>query len=489
MSLHATSRAPDPHARADHSAPPGTAEVVWITAPGVRVDGEARAELEARFGTDPRLALLAPTGIDGSGRPLAAARRVRLHRADVAAVGRADSTRDVDTVSSRAVAVRRAALEEIGGLDPTLSGDLAVADLASRARDRGYRVGVDPSVRVRDAVGAGEPSLLERRAFLAKHGRAKHRVLFRARLPLEAARALGRSIVRRSARPIRDFVRNLAAPLPLLPAPPAATAGPALTAAILVRNGMPTIDRTLESLRGVADEILVLDTGSTDDTVARCERAGARVLHGTLAGDFAAARNRLIAEARGAWVLMVDADEYLSEPLRERVRGLVQGGRASGYRIRRRNYDGERPLRFGFYRHDRLLRLFRRSGAFFAGAVHEKARVPGPVARVDEPLEHRPRTSNFTLRSFRQKWLGYAAIEAAARPRRHRAVRLARGSLAAAAGFLLEYGLLLGFLDGARGARVAALRAAYRFAAHTAAGVPATSAASGPARAAREGPR
>lgn len=98
-----------------------------------------------------------------------------------------------------------------------------------------------------------------------------------------------------------------------------------LSVVMIVKNEAQCLGACLESVRGIADEIVVGDTGSTDDTARVAERFGAKVLHIPWEDDFAKARNRVLAAATGDWLLHLDADEALDATGAARIRSLVDG--------------------------------------------------------------------------------------------------------------------------------------------------------------------
>lgn len=97
-----------------------------------------------------------------------------------------------------------------------------------------------------------------------------------------------------------------------------------LSLCMIVRNERSVLERCLRSVAGVADDIVVVDTGSTDGTREIAEKAGARVFDFPWVDDFSAPRNRALAEARAPWILVLDADEQLLEPDRLALRDLLR---------------------------------------------------------------------------------------------------------------------------------------------------------------------
>jgi tetratricopeptide (TPR) repeat protein len=138
-----------------------------------------------------------------------------------------------------------------------------------------------------------------------------------------------------------------------------------LSAALIVRDESRVLSECLASIRGVVDEIVVVDTGSVDDTVAIARRYGARVLHHPWADDFAEARNVALDAARGEWILYIDADERLSGRDRERVERMLTGAREVAFRLLLAPDQFSTPyLECRLWRHDPRIR--------FRGQVHEK---------------------------------------------------------------------------------------------------------------------
>lgn len=191
----------------------------------------------------------------------------------------------------------------------------------------------------------------------------------------------------------------------------AGTAGVLLSATIITRNEEANLPACLASLRDLADEIVVLDSDSTDRTVAIAQAAGARVARHRFAG-YGAAKQRALELASGGWVLSVDADERVTPALAAEIRSVVIAAAApAGFLVRREVFFLGRRLRFGGMGHDWVLRLFRRAGArFSADPVHEHVEVPGPPGKLRGTLEHHAYRS---LAEHVEKMNRYTDIQAA----------------------------------------------------------------------------
>lgn len=138
-----------------------------------------------------------------------------------------------------------------------------------------------------------------------------------------------------------------------------------LSAALIVRDEARVLDACLSSIEDVVDEIVLVDTGSRDDSPKIAADHGARVIHHHWRGDFAQARNVGLEAARGDWILYIDADERLIGADRAQIQALLDGAPEVAFRLLLRPDSSSTP-----YREHRLWRSDPRIR--FAGKIHEK---------------------------------------------------------------------------------------------------------------------
>jgi glycosyltransferase involved in cell wall biosynthesis len=198
-----------------------------------------------------------------------------------------------------------------------------------------------------------------------------------------------------------------------------------------------------------ADEILAVDSFSTDSTVDIARSLGATVLQHEYVNS-AAQKNWAIPQAENDWVLIVDADERVSDGLREEVQQVLRAdGPCDGYWIRRENYFFGRRIRFSGWRNDGVVRLFRRDrGRYEEKHVHASLLVDGRVGKCRHPFLHYSyRTIEDELVKIR-RYGAWGAEDARAAKKKAGVRRLL---LHPAFRFFYDYVVRGGFLDGKHG--------------------------------------
>jgi glycosyltransferase involved in cell wall biosynthesis len=239
----------------------------------------------------------------------------------------------------------------------------------------------------------------------------------------------------------------------------------AISAVVITRNESRNVERCLRSLAGVADEVVVVDDFSDDDTVAICERLGARVVQRPWLG-FGPQKNLANGLARHEYVLSLDADEALDGELAEAIRAAKARGLAGAYELARLNWYYGKFLRHGLEYPDRKVRLFPRSrAAWDAQPVHEQLVLDASLAvtRLPGHLLH------YTYRRLEEhvaKANRYTNLAAEAALARGKRPSLAKVLFSPLVTFLRAYVVKRGFLDGLHGFVLARLHAHATFLKH-----------------------
>ena len=236
-----------------------------------------------------------------------------------------------------------------------------------------------------------------------------------------------------------------------------------LSVAIITHNEAANLPRTLASVRW-AEQVIVVDAHSIDETVAIAQAAGAQVFQQTWLG-FAAQKNFAIAQCTGDWVLSLDADEEVSETLAKEIQALLSTlPAADAYYIPRRNYFLGRPLKHGGYYPDAKLRLFRRGTAEFADRnVHESMQCQGITGHLHGDLLHYayPSLTAYIEHMNHYSTLGAEILFAQERRSRSSTAFVWNIVMAPYLQFLYNYVFRLGFLDGREGLLIHLYHAAY----------------------------
>lgn len=233
---------------------------------------------------------------------------------------------------------------------------------------------------------------------------------------------------------------------------------PLISATIIAHNEADHIARAIHSL-SCADEVIVVDSGSTDDTVDVARKCGARVFSHAWDG-FAAQKNFAASQARHDWILSLDADEELDEAAQATVLGWKLGTpAAAGYQFARRAfYLGRWILHSGWYP-DFKLRLYdRRRGEWKGAYVHESVTVDGQIETLAGEILHYTCDS---LADHEQRIEFYTGLAAREMFERGERVSSIRRFFAPPWIFLNTYFLRLGILDGPQGFAIARMAARY----------------------------
>jgi glycosyltransferase involved in cell wall biosynthesis len=162
-----------------------------------------------------------------------------------------------------------------------------------------------------------------------------------------------------------------------------------LSVIIITLNEEGNLADCLASLANIASEVVIVDSGSNDRTVAIAHAAGARVIQTTSWPGFGPQKNIALDAASCEWILSLDADERLTEELRTQIRSAIHDGKFDGYEIPRLSYFCGKPVHHCGWYPDYILRLVRRGSARFSdNLVHESLIPSGAVARLSSPMHH-----------------------------------------------------------------------------------------------------
>ena len=220
------------------------------------------------------------------------------------------------------------------------------------------------------------------------------------------------------------------------------------TVAILTKNEENHILDALASAKPCADQILVVDAGSTDHTVPLAREAGACVVFREWDNDFAAQRNFASQQASWDWILYLDADERMTPDLVREVNQIKAGRMDYQYSFKRINRAFGHQFHFGAFGPDRVKRLFPRDTVKWVGKVHERPECWLPMKELQEALLHH------TYDSYQQWWNKagqYTTLWAEEAYTRGKRATVGAAVRHALGGMLKVYLLQGGFLEGSMG--------------------------------------
>jgi glycosyltransferase involved in cell wall biosynthesis len=240
-----------------------------------------------------------------------------------------------------------------------------------------------------------------------------------------------------------------------------------LTVLIPCKNERRNIRHCIESVAGLADELLIADSGSVDGTIEIVKSMGGCRLIEREYRNSANFKNWAIPQASFEWILLLDADERVTPELAAEIRSLLERPRddVDGYSIARLNHFlGHRIERCG-WDNDRVIRLFRRDACRYRERwVHAEINLdPKRVASLREPMFHYTTWTTDQYVEKLNRYAGWGALNAINESKRPRSPSLASLALIAPLRFFQLYVLRRGFLDGVAGFQVCMFAAFYSF--------------------------
>ncbi|ULQ57194.1 glycosyltransferase family 2 protein [Flavihumibacter rivuli] len=235
-----------------------------------------------------------------------------------------------------------------------------------------------------------------------------------------------------------------------------------ISVVFIARNEAHILGDTIRSLQGLTNDVVVADTGSTDNTMEIARAMGARAF--SIGWDgFGKSKNKALQLARYDWVLFLDADESIDEGLKQCLLQNDFTDPSIVYKVRVKNYAGGKEIRFGEWRNERKVKFFNRRYARWDDAeVHEKVVVPvnGGTRTLNGFVRHYPLRDT---REYAEKMNRYGELMAHRYLRDGKKASFFKLYLYPASRFILNYFFRLGFLDGRVGFTTATLNSYYAF--------------------------
>src|SRR5579884_1050251 len=234
-----------------------------------------------------------------------------------------------------------------------------------------------------------------------------------------------------------------------------------LAVVVITKNEERNIEACLDSVRW-AHEIIVVDACSIDRTVDLARRYTSKVFVRPWPG-YGPQKNFGIDQATADWILVLDADERVSEPLRDEIRTVIRTGPVdiAGYEIPRRNFFYGKWIRHSGFYPDRQLRLFRRSaGRYDNVLLHEHLRVNGGIAQLSAALDH---ISMPTVGHHVRKMMHYTTLGAQEKLKRRSRIGVLDIAGSHIATILRTYVFRRGYRDGIHGVIVALFAGMHTF--------------------------
>ncbi|WP_298767424.1 glycosyltransferase family 2 protein [uncultured Polaribacter sp.] len=224
---------------------------------------------------------------------------------------------------------------------------------------------------------------------------------------------------------------------------------------------IPTLNEEIhiaDAIKSVsfADEIIVIDSYSTDNTLAIAEKMNVKIIKRKF-DDFSSQKNYAISQAKNAWIYILDADERVTKQVKAEILEAVKKPKGFvGFYVRRTFYFADKKVNYSGFQRDKVVRLFLKEYCKYAGVVHETITAKGELGFFKSKIDH------FSFRSYDHyiaKMNHYGQLRAEELYEKGKKVNIYHVLVKPPARFLIHYLVRLGFLDGFAGFLVAKTQA------------------------------
>lgn len=235
-----------------------------------------------------------------------------------------------------------------------------------------------------------------------------------------------------------------------------------ISVVIIVKNEAHMLPQTIAAVQSITDDVLICDTGSTDDTIAVAHSCGARVIEEPWMG-FGPAKNKANSQAKYDWILQLDADEIPDEQLQQSLLQLPLSNSKELFNMQFKTFLGEQWIRYGEWGKDEHIRMFNRTTVQWNEApVHEKLIYDDSFTITNVPgyINHKTMRN---MQEFEQKMKAYGIKGGEKYFEQNKTGGWYKQYTSAFFNFIKNYFFKLGFLDGKAGWQVAKMNAWYTF--------------------------
>ncbi len=232
-----------------------------------------------------------------------------------------------------------------------------------------------------------------------------------------------------------------------------------LSVTVITLNEEKNLRRCLESIKDIAGEIIVVDSGSTDDTLEIAKSFNAKIFHKKFI-NYAQQKNFAANKASGEWIFSIDGDEVVTDTLAKEIVKAISNKDISGYLIGRRNFILGAEIKHTRWSPDEHIWLWQKDKGGWVGEIHEEVEVKGSVEKLVNRKIHYQDTSISEFIRSNNKYSSMRADQLKDQKVRSSLLRIIYEPMYE---FLLRFVYKLGFLDGWRGLVLSVLMAYYQF--------------------------